>query len=154
PSEFQAVFACRVCQGLDPAVIGKAAAIESHLLNARGSGAFGNCLANHLRSIAIAGIAAAFIANRLFNGAGRHQRLRAVRRHDLCVDVPRRAVHRQSFHPQVADMDASAPGAPQACHGFLVHVSSRLYYRSVVTLKPTPKTYFFFASLRMTYSSE
>src|SRR5699024_4933028 len=93
--ELQAVFTRRISQGLDPAMIGEAAAIERHAFHTGSLRPLCNKPADNTRRVAIAGGAATFTAYVLLDRCSSHPCSRAVGGHYLGVNMPGRAMHRK-----------------------------------------------------------
>src|SRR5580704_6540106 len=127
-SEIQPALAGGLGQGLDPAVIEIAAAVEHDVLDALLFGAFGDELAHRLGRIdAGAGLLA--LARRFFDRRRRHERDALVVVDQLRVDVLRRAVNRQSLALArgAAQGAAYAPGAPHDPVAEFAHRAAPLF---------------------------
>src|SRR5688572_17314436 len=112
-SELEAGFARGLGERLHAPVVTETRPVEGHGLDARGLGTLGDGAADGLRRRRIAS-ALQVLGDRFLDGRRSREHLGAVRRRDLGVDVPRRAVHRQARRAGLADVGAGAGRAPQA----------------------------------------
>src|SRR5512146_325491 len=108
--ELEARFARGLGERLHAPVVLESRTVEGDLLDARGLSTLRNGLADGLGGIDIAGALEA-LAHRVLQRRGGGYHRRSGRVGDLCIDMTRRAMHREARDPEVADVRACLDGA-------------------------------------------
>src|SRR5690606_35293898 len=124
--ELQAGFTRGIGQRLHAAMVTKARAIESHLLDAGRLGLFGNALAHQRRSgsvVALAGLTSQLRTHFGFQRGSADQHAIAFRRNNVGVDVQVRAEDREAMNAQLGNLPTGRNRTTQTGN-FFVHDSS------------------------------